>query len=391
MRCGVPILGLRLSGPVCMALVCMALDSRASAEAVDIGLGGGLTAATTSKDYTFRLGGRMQLDASFFDNDKAEFGNGTRARRVQLAISGVIERDWYYKIEYGLNDQRLKYTYLRYLGFNTLTPQVGQLNHAFGLEDITSSNAITFMERGLPNVFAPGLGVGFGINYAVPAWTGMICLLGDEIDDTKTEDEEVGLSARVVYRPLYDEKSRLLHFAVATAWIDPDDGKEQQFRSRPEAALNDVFLVDTDVMSGIDRTALTGFEHALVWGPWSLQGEWMQARLKGETPADFSGWYAYTSYFITGESRPYTISDGEFTNVVPAGSGGAWELALRFSHLDLDSGLVHGGEEDNTTVAVNWYATKFIRFAANVIQVRSMRQGITDNPNIIEFRTQLVF
>lgn len=381
MRCYAPMLGLLVSGAI----------STVSAEAVDIDLGGGLTAATKNKDYTFRLGGRMQLDADFFNNDKAEFGNGTRARRVQLALSGVIDRDWYYKIEYGLNDQRLKYTYLRYLGFNTITPQVGQLNHAFGLEDITSSNAITFMERGLPNIFAPGLGLGVGINYAVPAWSGAICLLGDEIDDTKTEDEEVGLSVRAVYRPLYDGKNKLLHFAVATAWIDPDDSKEQQFRSRPESALNDVFLVDTDLVSGIDNTTLTGLEHALVWGPWSLQGEWMQARIQGETPADFSGWYAYTSYFITGESRSYAISDGEFTNVVPAGPNGAWELALRFSHLDLDSGLVRGGEENNTTFAINWYATKFIRVAANAIQVKSMRQGISDDPQIIEFRTQLAF
>lgn len=381
MRSHAQMLGLLLSGFI----------SIASAEPLDIGLNGGLSAATKSKDYTFRLGGRMQVDADFFDNDKAVFGNGTRARRVQLAVSGVMDRDWYYKIEYGLNDQRLKYTYLRYLGFNAITPQVGQLNHAFGLEDITSSNAITFMERGLPNVFAPGLGVGVGVNYAVPAWTGMICLLGDEIDDTKTEDEEVGLSLRAVYRPLYDEKRRLLHFAVATAWVDPDDGREQRYRSRPESALDDVFLVDTNTVTEVENITLTGVEQALVWGPWSLQGEWMQARISGETPADLGGWYGYTSYFITGESRSYTISDGEFTNIVPAGSGGAWELALRFSHLDLDSGLVRGGEEDNTTLALNWYATKFIRFAANAVDVKSVRQGVADNPKIIEFRTQLVF
>jgi phosphate-selective porin OprO/OprP len=34
---------------------------------------------------------------------------------------------------------------------------------------------------------------------------------------------------------------------------------------------------------------------------------------------------------------------------------GAWEVAVRYSHLDLNSGGINGGIEDGVTLGLNWY------------------------------------
>jgi len=73
-----------------------------------------------------------------------------------------------------------------------------------------------------------------------------------------------------------------------------------------------------------------GLEAALVMGPFSLQGEYIRVDVDTSTGTDpaFSGYYAYASWFLTGESRPY--AEGKFNRVK---ADGAWELAVRFSSL----------------------------------------------------------
>lgn len=82
-----------------------------------------------------------------------------------------------------------------------------------------------------------------------------------------------------------------------------------------------------------------GLEFASVLGPVSVQGEYFSADISREgldPDLDFSGWYAYASWFLTGESRVYKAKKGKFDRVTPrgiVGKGGigAWEVGLRFS------------------------------------------------------------
>ena len=58
---------------------------------------------------------------------------------------------------------------------------------------------------------------------------------------------------------------------------------------------------------------------------------------------------------------------------------------------DVDDGAVLGGEENNLTLGVNWYWHTNFKFMANYVMVESERRGIEDNPNVLEFRGQLMF
>lgn len=63
-------------------------------------------------------------------------------------------------------------------------------------------------------------------------------------------------------------------------------------------------------------------------------------RSDGGDNLDFSGWYVFGSYFITGEHRKYIAKTGTFGHVIPIqnfdmnGGWGAIELTARYAELD---------------------------------------------------------
>ena len=68
---------------------------------------------------------------------------------------------------------------------------------------------------------------------------------------------------------------------------------------------------------------------------------------------------------MTGESRPYVSNFGAFAPTVPARESGAWELAVRYSTLDLTDADILGGREDIVTFGVNWYINTNLRVMVN--------------------------
>ena len=106
----------------------------------------------------------------------------------------------------------------------------------------------------------------------------------------------------------------------------------------------------------------------MVAGSFSLQAEWKVAPIRSTEKGDpqFEGWYAYGSYFLTGENRAYRSTGFQrlrpFRNFLDNGGLGAWELAARYSTLDLASrGIdnadapIKGTRLNNLTFALNWY------------------------------------
>ena len=96
------------------------------------------------------------------------------------------------------------------------------------------------------------------------------------------------------------------------------------------------------------------------------------------------------------EHRPYNASRGLFDAVTPLhgvfGNGdtgpGAWEIAVRYSAVDLDNRSVDGGRFDDITLGVNWYLDRHVRIMANYIH--SDVDGIGD-ADIVALRLQIWF
>ena len=165
-----------------------------------------------------------------------------------------------------------------------------------------------------------------------------------------------------------------------------------RFRSTPEAGLTTTYLVDSGTLKDADRIDRQGLEGLWIRGPWSVQGEYLRADTHfddGKPAYRADGYYAFASWVLTGESRPY--SDGNVGNVVPSRAWGALELAARYSSVDLDNGSVLGGREHDWTLGLNWYLGKHLKFQANYIRAFSDRAGLALDPRIAELRAQIAF
>lgn len=343
--------------------------------------------------------GRLHLDYAAHDADARPLGDGFHLRRARIGLGGSVGEDWGYRIEYDFaeNDVGAREVWLRYRGLPAGNATLGQFKVPFGLEELTSSNAITFIERSLPTTtFAQNFRVGLGYEVTRPAWHTSLMVFGQPsgAQTRGTEgDEGLGLGARVVLRPVRTATS-LVHLGLAATIESPadDDLREVRLRTRPESRPSNLRLVDTGLVGGVRNIGQLGVEAAWRSGPLSLQGEWMHstvARREGEADLNFTGWYVAGSWVLTGEARDH---DGSvFGGPSPRGGGGAWELVARFSAVDLNDGRVRGGRQRNVTVGVNWYATSAVRFMLNLIRVDSARAGIQDEPIILLGRAQVAF
>ena len=159
-------------------------------------------------------------------------------------------------------------------------------------------------------------------------------------------------------------------------------------------------MVDTGNFKA-DNANLLNPESAFVWGPFSLQGEYFWSSVSSEVGNDpqFQGAYLFGSYFITGEHRTYSTSDGKFSRVKPhspfatAGGTGAWEVAARWSWLDLNDSDISGGEQNNFTLGLNWYLNQNYRILVNYVLADVEDRGTLEDgtADIFQMRFQADF
>lgn len=382
-----------------------------------------------SKDGNFKaqIGGRIQVDWAKIDGDNPmvsdiealESGNtldgsGVEFRRARLFISGTIYDSVDFKAQYDFagGDSDFKDVWIGLRG----VPYVGNIRgghqkEPFSLEELTSSKYITFMERALPNAFAPGRNTGLLMKNAVldkrMTWGVGVFEDVDDTGDSFNDFDTWNVSARVTGLPWYQEDGRqLVHLGLSYTHQfrdddEDDDDSKVRFRQRPESHITDARIVNTDRF-GADGVDIVTPELALVYGPFSLQGEYFYTWTDSDEADDpeFDGYYVFGSYFITGEHRRYSTSNGAFSRVKPKNNfhptepgWGAWEVAARYSNIDLNDEEIEGGEADNFTFGLNWYLNPNVRWMFNyVYSDLEDRDGVDDDSlDIFQTRLQIDF
>lgn len=173
-------------------------------------------------------------------------------------------------------------------------------------------------------------------------------------------------AARVGWLPVYNEAQKtLLHIALSGRYGQPEDDAIR-VKSRPEVSIAP-FFVDTDVFPSKSSVHM-GVEAYYSTGPWMFGAEYHAHQFDSpetDNPV-FYGGEIMATYIITGESRPYNTATGIYGFVpvnrpVFKGGPGAWEVMLRITNIDLDSGTLSGGKFWRITPMVNWYLSKRVR------------------------------
>lgn len=276
--------------------------------------------------------------------------------------------------------------------------RIGYTKTPVGFEGVTSSRATPFLENALP-VQAIFEGRRIGIDWAFER-ADFIVNAGAYGGDLQGDNDGRTLGARAAWTPRKADGD-VVHLGIAASRERRDDtvdGRGVAFpasarlRARPEVALTDIRLVDSGTLTGVDDIDRVGVEALWIGGPWSVQGELLQADVRREQDlADFSarGGYVFGSWVVTGESRGY--SAGNTGNIKPKGPWGALELLLRYSHLDLDDGAVRGGRQSDWSLGVNWTLDAHFKLQANLIHADSRRGALALDPHIVALRLQATF
>ncbi len=336
------------------------------------------------------FGGRLQLDYTFFDNDKFDFDDGGETRRGRLFARGSLAEDWQFKVQYDFapNDPELKDGYVQYTGLQNSRVWIGNFKQPSSLEQLTSANNLTFTERALSNSLVEGRRIGVGFQKWSEQTTWMVSVYGDEANGLV---EGNGVAGRFVYHPQLGD-GQVLHLGLSAAWNEVD-GDSIRLRARPETHQDPHRIVNTGTITDVDNTTRIGLEAAYVNSRFSAQAELVEFDISRRSTSDlsFSGYYAYASYFLTDDRRVYRNNDGTFDKVSPSSTAGAWEIALRFSNLDLNHTGVPGGEADLITFGLNYYATSNLRFTANYVVADTDSNAGDDDPGAFQLRMQITF
>ncbi|QPJ65404.1 MAG: porin [Candidatus Nitrohelix vancouverensis] len=347
-------------------------------------------------DFRLKVGGRIQTDAAFYD-ENTRFGDGAEVRRVRLELEGRLYRHWRFALgmDYSGNAVSLNDSWLGYYGIRNTNFKIGHFKEPFSLEELSSSKYHPFMERSLANAFVPGRNLGLQASFNGANWTVAVGGFGEGVGDNRVKGEGHGTTARATLSPFGNS----MHLGVSGTYRVPQDATSSAtIDSRPESHVTSIRTVNTGTISNIDHFTTIGFEWAQFLGALSLQGEYMIHNIERtqNANAQLDGGYVLASWFLTGENRNYSPSKGKFGMIVPNknfgdGGPGAWEVAFRYSFIDLNDRPITGGQQENYGASVNWYVNPKIRFQLNYQHANTDPIADNLNLNIIQARAQVFF
>ena len=359
-----------------------------------------------------KLGGRTYLDFAAISgsegikNGPGGTGTGVESRTARLYVAGTVYENLAYKSQFDfsggavtLKDLYIAIKHIPAIG----TLKIGHFNEPFGLEEHTRRRSVTLRERAQPSSFAPSrtAGTAVGHHYLDQRLNVSVGGFHDygKNGHSFAKEGAYNLTGRVTAAPVFaDDGATAVHVGVSYShqFRNPN-GTQPHFKQKPESHLAEYF-VDTGAIAA-DGVDLVGVELAGVLGPASLQGEYSLASVDPQSGsrALLQGFYVEGSVFLTGEHRNYVPKKGAFGRVKlqkhfdpKAGTWGAWQLAVRYSQLDLSDEGIAGGKAQDVTAGINWYLFPNMRLLANYVYSKASKK-YDGHANIFQMRAQLDF
>ena len=371
------------------------------------------TIATADGRLSLAIGGFVQFDVGgFFQNPNSNtqfphLNYGVNLRRGRIYFVGQFD-DFRANItpDFGGSPDGVPTLFeanINYTGIKPVTPTVGYFHPFVSLNDATFPGNTLFLERpsiiNIERSVAAGIQrASLGANAATEDYFASAYLTGPLFGaqtPTRLNGEQVGLVGRLATRPYHDEDWNFhTEFSGQVAFHPNVDASGTPGVSRttltladfPEQRIDFNPLVSTGPLSTRSANVYGGALGAS-WRNFLVQGEYYQISLNQSklpgVPAPrlgFNGGYVEGGWVITGEPIPYDITRAAWARPkvdhpfsVGDGGMGAWEIAARYSTVDLNSNVVpgvpqsvtggiFGGRQQTAGLALSWYPNDWLRF-----------------------------
>lgn len=372
--------------------------------------------------WSFKPRGRIQYDVGYVSNPDDRIGSeiftqparnlgfNTRARRLRLGAEGSIPGGFQYKFEAdfagaagsGPNVTFGDVTISYVPAGKPWNVTLGNHETLNGMEQITSSRFISFLERGAFNdgfINTRRIGISAGAATADNVFRLNTGLYAAKTIDNSFDNKGWIAAARAVYAPIVDGNQ--LHFGLnfqhrnfspnngsvaGSSQGAPSSNQLARYRARPFTQTTDVRFIDTRGSGSADFAAqsdnILGVELAGVFKSLHVHAEGQMNKVNvGHEPGDvatgldafpstsvvvpdgnltFWGGFLEAGYYLTGETRPYKASKNglwdngtwDRTKVLSPFSKGGWgaiQLNGRIDYLDLDSSKLKNALTNNFT------------------------------------------
>ncbi|QPF82397.1 porin [Bradyrhizobium genosp. L] len=392
--------------------------------------------------------------------------SGENLRRARIGIAGKFLSDWNFALIYdfggssdgfggtgaagatsvgflpGGGTSGVENAYLSYTGFKPFGGKMaiegGIMDLAWTMDESTSSNDIMFMERASAGIIAQNIAAGDFRSTAGTRWWNDQLWVGGYVTGPTTgaihsasstspagTSEQYGAVARIAGNPI-SGKNYSVHIGADAEWlIQPPRNLVTQAQTltlsdRPELRIDPTSLISTGAIANVSGAQVYGVEAAATYGSFIAQGEYYWFNIDrtantglppfGAPSLKFDGGYAQVGYVLTGETHSYNAANAAYGGVKPAnpfslagGGWGAWEIAGRFSQMNLNDQLataagVAGGRQNVYTLALNWYVNSNVRFMLDYLHGDISKQASAVSTldagskfNAVAMRTQIAW
>ncbi len=324
--------------------------------------------------WSFKPRGRMLYDFGTVNAPDSivdpGLGFASEARRIRLGVSGSMPGGFGYKLEadFAGNAVDLTDAFLTYED-GGLTMTLGQHNNFQGLEELSSSNDTSFIERAAyTDAFGFERRVGISAQYGLSDLLFQAGVFTSNIGDLNNdENNAVGFDLRAVAMPKFGDIQT--HFGASYHYRDLGDAiSARRYRQRPAVHFTDTRFIDTGNIGNAESETSYGLEAAVIAGRFHAAGETHWLRLnRTDALADptFFGGSVEAGLFLTDDTRGY--KEGVFKGVKvanPVGDGGigAWQVNVRYDRLDLNDAGFTGGTQNAYQASLIWTPIDYVRF-----------------------------
>lgn len=358
--------------------------------------------------FEFKLRGLLQVDnRTFFGDDSSPGVSGTSLddefllRRVRPTFEGTVfgKYDFRFTPDFAPEAVNVQDAYINARFAPWFKVQAGKFKVPFSLERLQSGADLRFVERSyVANALLPNRDVGVQLhgevfdgklNYAAGVFDGVAdggSNAANRDNGAASKDKEY--IVRVFAEPFKGQDSVLagLGFGLAAGTSDykRDGFLNPNYRTPGQLSL---FTYNAAVVGDGTQTRISP-QFYYYYGPLGVLGEYARvkhdvARGANEDTLEHDGWQLATSYVLTGEENSFKGINPKRPFDFDKGQWGAWEVALRYSELNIDdkafddAAAARFASANSTTesaqswaAGLNWYLNRFVKLQTTYEQTR---------------------